>query len=107
MSKLQKNLVMALDLSRRIVELAGQSAWTKMAQLDRQRLAVLESIFNDSELKTNPGSYDAQVQRIVDLNNQAVSLCTAARGEMSQKGRKLKVGKDAIVAYSKHGPLAR
>jgi hypothetical protein len=102
MSDLHTNLTLALDLSRQIVELAGQSAWTKMAQLDRQRLPILESVFNDNEFKANPGSYNAQVQQIVDLNNQAVSLCADARGEISQKGRKLKVGKDAIVAYSKH-----
>lgn len=102
MSKLQQNLTQALELSQRIVDLAQESAWAEMEEVDRQRKPVLESLFRDAEFKINPDNYQLQMQKIVALNEQALTLCADAKGELKQKSHTLKLGKNAISAYQKN-----
>ncbi|MEJ2621785.1 MAG: hypothetical protein P8163_16475 [Candidatus Thiodiazotropha sp.] len=102
MSQLQQNLSQALDLSQRIYDLARDAAWSEMEQADRQRKALLEKIFNDTEFKLKSGAYQPQVEKIVALNQQALALCSDAKVKLNQRGRSLKVGRDALSAYKKN-----
>ncbi|MEW8263545.1 MAG: hypothetical protein AB2736_14375 [Candidatus Thiodiazotropha taylori] len=102
MSQLQQNLTQALELSQRIYDLAKHSAWSDMDQADQQRRDLLESIFNDSEYKLKPDVYRLQVEQIIDLNEQALALCSDARVQLSQQGRRVKVGRQALSAYKKN-----
>jgi murein L,D-transpeptidase YcbB/YkuD len=102
MSQLQDNLNRAIELSQHIIDLAKGSSWQEMEQADQQRMSILKSIFDDEQLKANPADFEPQVQQLLELNEQALTLCGDARGELSQKGRKLKQGRDAIAAYKKN-----
>ncbi|MES9863614.1 MAG: hypothetical protein ABW157_21740 [Candidatus Thiodiazotropha sp. LLP2] len=102
MSQLQQNLIQAIELSQRIVDLAQDSAWAEMEEMDHQRKPVLESIFSDADFKVNPGKYEVQMDKIVNLNNQALTLCADAKGDIKQKNRTLKLGREAISAYQKN-----
>ena len=99
--KLRERVDLALELSNEIIRLARDEAWPDMEELDRQRLQILESIFKDRELQSNPKAYETDFQKIAGLNNQALTICAKARGVISQKGRTLKLGREAIAAYQK------
>ncbi|MES9940570.1 MAG: hypothetical protein ABW104_18415 [Candidatus Thiodiazotropha sp. 6PLUC2] len=101
MLELREKLDLAIEMSNEIIRLAEDEAWSDMQELDRQRMQVLELAFNDAELKSNPKNYEAIVQQIVGLNNRALRICSKARGVVSEKGRTLKLGREAIAAYHK------
>jgi hypothetical protein len=102
LSQLQHNLSQALDLSQKIYDLAQQTAWSEMELADRQRRILLESIFEDVELKQSPDLYQPMMQRILELNEQTLALCSAARVKLNKEGRSLNVGKQALSAYKKN-----
>jgi hypothetical protein len=101
MLQFRENLDLALEMSNEIIRLAQDEAWSDMEDLDRQRMYILESIFNHSELLSNPHKYEGIIQQIIELNNQALAICSKTRGEMSKKGQTLKLGREAIAAYQK------
>ncbi len=101
MSQVQENLDRALDLSRRIVNLARESEWGEMEQLDLERLPILKSLFNDPESQPVLADYRDRLEEILSLNDQALALCGEARGAMLTKGRRLKQGRTAVAAYLK------
>jgi hypothetical protein len=98
--QLEQNLKLALTLSQEIYRLAVEKQWSEMEQLDRKRIQLLEAIFADPELSTSKKSQD-QVEQIVALNDQAMSLCEEAREGLIEDGKKLKRGKEAVRAYRK------
>ncbi|MEJ2609662.1 MAG: hypothetical protein P8179_06125 [Candidatus Thiodiazotropha sp.] len=46
MLQFRENLDLALEMSNEIIRLAQDEAWSDMEDLDRQRMYILESIFN-------------------------------------------------------------
>jgi hypothetical protein len=98
--QLEQNLTLALTLSEEILRLAAEKQWSEMEQLDRERMQLLEAIFSDPEISAHK-DFQAQIQRILALNDQAMSLCKDARGELMRDGQRLKLGKEAIRAYRK------
>ncbi len=101
MTQLERNLNLALELSQEIVRLAGEKLWPEMDRLDQQRMRVLETIFADPDIKAGHREFEARLEQIVALNNRAVAICTEARDEVMQDGKRLKLGKEAIQAYRK------
>jgi hypothetical protein len=99
--KLREKIDLALELSNEIIHLAQDEVWSDMEELDRQRMQILELIFKDAELQSNPRGFETDIQKIVALNNQALTICSKARGVISEKGRTLKLGREAIAAYQK------
>jgi hypothetical protein len=100
LSQLEQNLKRALTLSREIYRLATEKQWSEMEQLDRERMQLLESIFADPELSASR-EYQARIQQIVALNDQAMSLCEEVREGLMQNGKRLKLGRAAVKAYRK------
>ncbi|MET0029756.1 MAG: flagellar protein FliT [Candidatus Thiodiazotropha sp.] len=98
MSRIQENLEQALDLSQRILNLARNAEWGEMERLDRQRLPLLQTLFNDPQ---SPSGFEDQIQTILALNEEALAVCSQARGGMEKKGRNLKLGRVALQAYRK------
>jgi len=99
MDHLQKDISLALDLSKQIVSLAQEKDWVQMEQLDIKRMALLKAIFSGQSLDAERPEVKEQLQSIVDLNNKAVDLCSQAKEEMLVGGRELRRGRDAISAY--------
>ncbi|MEW8508617.1 MAG: flagellar protein FliT [Candidatus Thiodiazotropha sp.] len=100
MSQLEQKLNQALELSHDILRLAGEKQWSELQQLDRSRMQLLESIFNDSELVRDE-AFEEQLAQILALNDRTVTICEEARDTVMEDGRRLKIGKAAIQAYRK------
>ncbi|MET0066187.1 MAG: flagellar protein FliT [Candidatus Thiodiazotropha sp.] len=101
MSRLQENLDQATDLSQRILNLARNAEWAEMERLDRERLPLLQTLFNGSEPLADVEAFEDQIQAILALNEEALVVCSQARGGMQKKGRNLKLGRVALQAYRK------
>jgi len=101
---LQENIRLAVDLSRQIVSLAQQQDWPQMERLDHERMQLLKDIFSDQSLDSEEAGIKQQLQSIVDLNDEAMELCSQAKDDMLTDGRKLRRGKEAILAYKEQAP---
>ncbi len=101
MSQLQDNLDQAMDLSQRILSLARNAEWGEMERLDRQRLPLLQTLFNDPDLTAQLEGHEQQIETILSLNEQALAVCSEARGGMLKMSRNLKQGRVALKAYRK------
>jgi len=99
MDHLRKDICLALDLSKQIVSLAQDKDWSQIEQLDIKRMALLKAVFSDRSLDVDEHEVKEQLQSIVDLNSEAVDLCSQAKEEMLIGGRELRLGRDAISAY--------
>jgi hypothetical protein len=87
-------------MSEEISHLATEKQWPEMEQLDRKRMQLLEGLFADPEFSASKEFQD-QIQQIVALNDQAMSICEEAREGLIREGQTLKLGKEAIRAYGK------
>jgi hypothetical protein len=101
-SQLEKNLNLALELSQEILSHANDKAWSEIEQLDRQRMQLLESIFSDAEFKANKQMLAEFTRTVMELNEKTMEICSNARGEVMADSRKVKLGKEAVIAYKKH-----
>jgi hypothetical protein len=101
-SQLEKNLNLALELSREILHHANKEAWSEIEPLDRQRMQLLESIFSDAEFKANRQVFAEFTGTVKELNDKAMEICNSARGVAMADSRKVKLGKEALVAYKKY-----
>ncbi|MCU7847153.1 MAG: hypothetical protein KZQ89_03975 [Candidatus Thiodiazotropha sp. (ex Lucinoma kastoroae)] len=97
----KENLKLALELSQEIVRLAEQKAWSEMEQLDSQRLQVLEAFFSAGNINSQDRMVEESIQSILDLNDKALSICAEARDFVVEDGKKVRLGREAIVAYQK------
>ncbi|MCP3671260.1 MAG: flagellar protein FliT [Gammaproteobacteria bacterium] len=104
MDHLQENIRLAVDLSRQIVDLAQQQDWPQMERLDQERMQLLKEIFSEQSLDSEESGIKQQLQSIVDLNDQAVGICSQVKDSMLTDGRKLRRGKEAILAYKEQAP---
>ncbi|MCU7891730.1 MAG: hypothetical protein KZQ78_08995 [Candidatus Thiodiazotropha sp. (ex Ustalcina ferruginea)] len=102
MSHLKENLDLALELSREIVRLAEEKAWSEMEQLDRQRMQVLESVFSDAGLKVSNREVTASIQAVKELNDKAMEICADARVVVVADSKKIRLGREATAAYYKY-----
>jgi hypothetical protein len=87
----------ALQLSRRIVQLADSGSWDEMQRLDQERKSVLEDLFatDTSELP----DVKEKIEQIIRLNDQAMERCSKAKESLLSDQKKMKLGKQAITAY--------
>lgn len=99
MDRLEKDICLAVDLSKQIVSLAQEKDWSQMEQLDIKRIGLLKAVFSDQSLNIEEHEFKEQLQTIIDLNNKAMDLCSQAKEEMLIGGRELRRGRDAISAY--------
>jgi hypothetical protein len=100
--RLQENLSRAIELSRRIIDLGRGEAWDEIDRLDRERLQLLQAVFeNRAELEAAGEPCRSQLQSILELNQEALNICLTARNASMDNSRAVKRGLDAITAYHK------
>ncbi len=104
MDHLQENIRLAVDLSQQIFDLAKQHNWSQMERLDHERMELLKEIFSDQSLDSEESGIKQQLQCIVDLNDQAMQICSQFKDNMLTDGQKLRRGKEAILAYKEQAP---
>jgi hypothetical protein len=90
---------LAIDLSRRILAHAKQKNWSDVQQLDAERMTLLEEIFSGQRADANNKEAAARLQELIDLNNEAMEICTEAKQGVLTEGRKIRQGKEAVAAY--------
>ncbi|MEJ2455756.1 MAG: hypothetical protein P8103_16585 [Candidatus Thiodiazotropha sp.] len=102
MDRLQENLSRAIELSRRIIDLGRDEAWDEIDRLDRERLQLLQAVFeNRAELAAAGEPCRSQLESILELNEEALDICRQARQTNMDNSRAVKRGLDAITAYHK------
>jgi hypothetical protein len=101
MDQLHKDIALALDLSEQIVNLAKEKDWSKMEQLDTERMDLLKAVFTSPSFsnKKNSPEVKRKLDTISSLNSEAIDLCSQAKDGMLADGRTLRRGRDAIQAY--------
>ena len=99
MTPSQSKLDLAIDLSRQILELAKQKDWPELQRLDRERLQLLEEVFSADPDHSKDDEIATRLRELIDLNNEAMDLCTQAKQNVLTEGRKIRQGKEAVAAY--------
>jgi hypothetical protein len=102
MTQPREKLSSAIDLSNRILELADAQEWAQVEQLDGERMELLKAVFSDPDLDRTDPEIRSQLQQVLQLNDQAVGICSNAREGLVSDGRKLQQGKEAVSAYLKN-----
>ena len=98
----QEQLGSAIKISNRILELADEQEWAQIEQLDGERMALLKAVLSDPDLDRGDPEIRSQLQRVLQLNDQAVEICAHARKGLVSDGRKIQQGKEAVSAYLKN-----
>jgi hypothetical protein len=97
----EERLRLAIELGNRIIELAHLQDWSGIGQLDADRMKLLEEIFSDPDLDVADKEIRSQLQRLLQLNDEAVEICARTREALVVDGRKIRQGREAISAYLK------
>lgn len=64
-------------------------------------IAIIRGIFSPGNVNSQDRMVEESIQSILDLNDRALSICAEAREFVVKDGRKVRLGREAIVAYQK------
>lgn len=104
MNNYAEKLAAAVELSNRIVQVAEEKDWHQLGRLDQQRKGLLEDVFSDASRLKADSELKRAVQKIIQLNEQALHLCAESRESLSADGHKIKRGREAVAAYQQQQP---
>ena len=96
------SLTKIIDLSSSMLGSARDGEWERAQELEQQRQQLFAQTFPlDSEQITDAAALAAQIQKVIELDNQTMQLAAKGRKEFVGLINKLTTGRQAVAAYQK------
>jgi hypothetical protein len=94
------NLNIITELSSSMLAFARDGAWEQGQEIEQKRQIMFDSTFplDEGSIK-DPAGLSQQIQRIVDLDKQVMTLMLDSRKELSELANKISSGRQAVSAY--------
>ncbi len=98
MTVLNQQLQHIISLSEQMLESAQQAAWEKLAQLEQNRIQLLETIFPINPLAADPETENL-LSTLVEMNQQINLCCESEKKQLQDQLSGLNKNKKAVAAY--------
>jgi hypothetical protein len=99
---LQLHLQAILDCSRRILELANAREWQVLDEVESRRQRLLSELLARPLLPSEGDRVASCLQQVLTIDGEAVERMEAARRELVEGLKEIRLGRRAQLAYSEN-----
>ena len=96
--KLQ-NLQQASELTQSMLDLAKQQKWEDLEAIEKKRQLLLHNVFPVAEDSSEIEGFTAELQTLIDINNQLIAHCQQGKDSLQLQMRDAKFTQKAVTAY--------
>lgn len=98
----QQHWMSILNISVKMRELARKLHWEDLARLENKRQHLIKSFFSQPVEVEDADAIRAGIHKIIDIDQQIISMGKKHRGEISDKLVDFQTHKKAVAAYKTH-----